>query len=691
MSFDSKIAALEQFNVGTSVPSFSQVFLVALGEEDLIRQLGSEFILSVIDILQAQVKSFVEISRDDIDGSDFKASLRALRDPLSQNFPESAILCLRKILEVATSPSVNTKNLKLAAAILKQSGITFEKLSEFTRQASDLQIYSPLGYGINLTEQAAGGGAAECPYVGGEEFMITLANQLAYTSTCIIGEPGVGKTAVVQGLAWHVARRSKFLRRGCLDWKIIAISRADLLAGTAKQGDLENRLKILLTHLRQCPHVIPFFDEVHMLFDARDEAGGKIANILKPDMASGRFRCIAATTDLEYERHIMLDEPLHSRLSPALVIPEPTEQDAVCIIHRSLPSLMPKDAGELGLQVADEAVGKAVALTQKYQRQDRLPRKAIRFLTGALRQKCERLEKVPGEPTVVDAAFIVNMARRTYGPTVNQEEPGFWSGLQGQLGRHLPNQWPASTSIAAFLSRSSQSLVPNRTPETPMARFLLLENEETRAFSQALVQVLSRQLFGDVNASESEDCREFSDPMSRTRLVGSPPGYVGHSESRTIFSKIRSRPLGGVLMLKNLDRAHPSLHPDFIALLAGTSKTASGQRIDLSRWIILLTTSSEAPLPPKTPMAEWRRHLARSGWEPAILRELDWAGAWQPATALNTTSVAAVIHSLPFSVESSPEEIESLEKYAKETGLPPDEVVADWLQKSVEISLFQQN
>ena len=198
-------------------------------------------------------------------------------------------------------------------------------------------------------------------------------------SAVIVGEPGVGKSALLYGFAFHIVRNTRPLIPPDMDGlTLVSLSPVNLLSGTGARGELESRLDTMLGFFRKNPTVVPIFDEIHTLLDTDDPTARTVATALKPPMARGEFRCIGATTDKEYARFIASDEALNSRFT-RLLVPEPDHEMAVQIISGTIGNILPKKSMS-ALTIEPEAISTAVSLSARYQRNDRLPRKAIRLL-----------------------------------------------------------------------------------------------------------------------------------------------------------------------------------------------------------------------------------------------------------------------------------------------------------------------
>ena len=501
------------------------------------------------------------------------------------------------LLQGEGEPDPTPADVRSVQRALVAAGITLEILLSPSKSASF--IYAPLGYGEDMCGTASR--QSECPVFGQDKLLGDIAVRLRHSSVCLIGEPGVGKSAVVRGLAWHIQNSSAFLTPSMRTWRIVAITRSDLLAGTNDRGGLEKRIKDLLDHVRMNPQVILFLDEVHSLLDTQDKNGSAIVNALKPAMADHRapLRIISATTDREYERHVMPDEALNSRLAPTFVVPEASEEATVRILDALLPSLTPAGLRSHGGRVLEDGILPFIAcLSGRYQRLDCQPRKSIRLLSSILQRKDYEVELGRHGSVTVDRPFVLRIARELWKVNVTREDPAFWKQFHAALLEVAPSQAEAARGIAAFFLRTSRRQRAPQPVGTPLARILVLhEGGRERLSLENLLSVIRRSLFDDERAGEHEDMREFSQTNCRTRFVGSPPGYVGHGETRTVLSKVRSRPQGGVLHLINANTANGEVIPDMLALLEGGGRDSAGRPVEASQWVMVLSVRIEAGKP----------------------------------------------------------------------------------------------
>src|SRR5262249_20511797 len=268
---------------------------------------------------------------------------------------------------------------------LRSAGLTVEALVPvISREDTRRQdfTFKSLNLGTDITAMARADFWQTCPLVGMELQIRTLAKLLNSRngSAVIVGEPGVGKSAFIQGFAYHIARRDRrFIPPSMDSWTIVMVEATDIMQGTSGRGDLETRIKELLVFFRKNPTVIPFFEEIHRLLDSDDPSARSVATALKPPMANRLFTCVGCTTDKEYARFIASDEAMNSRFRKIL-LPEPDHQEAIKIIEGSRANLLRGRARDMGVDFREDAISTAVRVTSTYQKSDRLPRKAINLL-----------------------------------------------------------------------------------------------------------------------------------------------------------------------------------------------------------------------------------------------------------------------------------------------------------------------
>lgn len=571
-----------------------------------------------------------------------------------------------------------------------RAGLQLQKLLA-PPQKTPSYVYEPLGYGRDLCAVEAT--VPECPLYGQEDLLVDVAVRLQDQSVCLIGEPGVGKSAFVRGLAWHLTHPEVggFVVPSMQHWRIVSLSRADLIAGASGRGTLEQRLKELLAHLAQHPEVILFCDEVHALLDARDVEGVMIINALKPALADARsrLRVIVATTDREYERHLKPDEALCSRFGPTFLVPE-TDEEATLRILRSVRRSLAVLPGGRRVEIDEDCLRFIVTLSNRYQRQDCQPRKSIDLLRLIISRKKYDQERVEGEPVPpVDRAYVLTLARVLWKIKLTNEEPGYWQGVLRAMTVAAPAQEDGALAVVSLLLRLSRGHGSMRPVGTPLVRLLVLHRGGQEALAlERLLSVLRCQLFDDDRAGTREDMREFGTEISRLRLVGAPPGYLGFGETVTALSKIRSRSQGGVLHLAHFapELPHPTVQTDLQALLSGTMRDSAGRPVDVSQWIIICS----AQIPDSMEAAP--EALAAAVFPASLAAQMDHLVLLAPEeSASGSPGWESLLadwraRGLPLPGDEAGLR-EQFDDWAQRTGLPPDRFLDHYFQAAAECEL----
>jgi ATP-dependent Clp protease ATP-binding subunit ClpC len=489
-----------------------------------------------------------------------------------------------------------------------------------------------LGFGTDLTAMAAAGYWPDCPVVGLEQELkrLTCLVGTRSDSVVVVGEPGVGKSAIVNGLAYHVARRTRpLIPEDMAGWSVVMITPTNLTAGTGGRGELEKRLDEMLRFFRKNPGVVPFFDEIHRLLEVEDPTARTIATALKPPMASGQFRCVGATTDREYERFIAADEAMNSRFT-RLLIPEPDVRTAVEIIRSTLRTLVPPAAAALGVTVAPEVVRKAVELTVTYQRTDRLPRKAIRLLRSAVAEKSYRLQTTgKGDSPALSGADVAETFSGLSGiPVQELSDPGGQADrLRGRLSGRVRGQPAAIDAVAGWLELHGRGWLDSRRPR---GRFLFLGPPGVGKTELALG--LAEELMRDRAALVVKNMAEYQGEGARTRFMGADPGYVGFGQTPTIYGRVLMRPFS-VVVLDEFEKADEALADPLLSILDGYAEDSQGRWVDFSQCVFALTSNALAGLvTPEAAEDEIRQTLLRRGgiFTPPLVDRIDRIVMFRP-------------------------------------------------------------
>ena len=433
-------------------------------------------------------------------------------------------------------------------------------------------------YAVNLTAQARAGEFD--PVIGRSVELTRVAHILARrtkNNPVLVGEPGVGKTALAEGLAQRVADGDApgFLK----DAEVYALDLGALLAGTRYRGDFEQRLKAVLAEL-DGQNAVLFIDELHTLVGAGATEGGSVdaANLLKPALARGKLRVLGATTPAEL-RHLEKDRALWRRFQ-TVDVPEPSEDDALAILK----GLAPRYAEHHKVTYRRDALDAAVKLSARYLRDRFLPDKAIDVLdeAGAALSSAGKTGRI-GVKDI--EATVARMARVPVG-TVNAEETKSLATLEEDLKARVYGQDRAVETVASAVKLARAGL---RDPQKPQGAFLFAgptgvgKTELARALADRLGLELLRF-----------DMSEYQEAHTVARLIGAPPGYVGFDQGGLLTDAIAKNP-HAVLLLDEIEKAHPDVYNIFLQLMDhGTVTDHAGKKVDARGVILIFTTNAGA-------------------------------------------------------------------------------------------------
>ncbi|MGE3167058.1 MAG: AAA family ATPase [Planctomycetota bacterium] len=447
-------------------------------------------------------------------------------------------------------------------------------------------------YGNDLTALARAG--ALVPVIGRDSEQDKLQEVLLRknkNNPVLVGEAGVGKTAIVEGFAQRVVQPN------CPDpfvgARVIELSVASLVAGTKFRGEFEERLLGILDEARANKNVILFLDEAHTLVGGGSSGGDSLdaANILKPALARGDIRVIGATTIAEYRRGIEKDAALDRRFDKILV-EEPTEDDTLRILRAVRPSF----EAHHGVEIHERALEAALQLTMRHLPERRLPDKAL----DALDQSCARcrLKALRGTsaeseandgPTIVSENDVRQTVAQWTGIPVERLAGDTLKGLLN-LEKHLKlrvvGQDAAVEAVARAVLTARAGLAP---PQRPIGVFLFLG--PTGVGKTELAKSLAGLLFGDERRLVRFDMSEYSEPHSVAKLIGAPPGYVGYEEEGLLIAAVRTHP-HSVVLFDEIEKAHPQLSDLFLQIFDdGRLSGAHGHSADFRQAVVILTSN----------------------------------------------------------------------------------------------------
>jgi len=541
----------------------------------------------------------------------------------------------------------------VAIDVLKSLGVSLDKVrTETTRGMMKNPVYAgrareerktPLidHLATDLTALAEEGKLD--PVVGRQteiERVIQILSRRTKNNPALIGEPGVGKTAIVEGLAQLIVAGD--LPAPLLDKRLIQLDVGSLVAGTIYRGQFEERLKRVIDEIKNSDSIL-FIDEVHMLVGA-GSAGGSVdaANILKPALARGELQCIGATTADEYRRYIERDSALERRFQPILV-GEPTVEETIDILR----GLKGRYEAHHKLRISDEAIHTAAHLAARYVSDRYLPDKAIDLIDETASRV--RMYKVPqvtglketylGLKTVQrqkdsaiedgqyeDAADLrylevelqekLNQLRLGWdfsedGPSVTADDVAevisMWTGIpltriageeterllqmEAALHQRIVGQDEAITTIAKAVRRARAGL---KDPKRPIGSFIFLG--PTGVGKTELAKALTEFMFGSEDALVQLDMSEFMERHNVSRLVGAPPGYVGYEDAGQLTEAVRRNPYS-VICFDEVEKAHPEVFNVLLQLMEeGRLSDARGREVDFCNTIIIMTSNVGAQL-----------------------------------------------------------------------------------------------
>ena len=499
-------------------------------------------------------------------------------------------------------------------------------------------------YGTDLTKSASLGKLD--PVIGRKneiERVIQILSRRTKNNPCLIGEPGVGKTAVVEGLAEKIVQGDvpEILK----DKRVVTIDLSSMIAGAKYRGDFEERIKKALNEVKKAGDVILFIDEIHTIVGAGSAEGAiDAANILKPLLARGEIQLIGATTLNEYRKYIEKDSALERRFSP-VTVNEPTHEETVEILK----GIRDKYEAHHNIKITDEAINAAVELSSRYINDRFLPDKAIDLVDEAsskirlssleepdsLKEMEEKIEKMNQEKeaavkvqkfekaakirdevnklkeeleaernkwkskktkaipklTEEDIAKVIASWTGIPAAKITQDENKKLKNLDKELHKRVIGQNEAVDAVAKAIRRSRVGL---KNPNRPIGSFLFLG--PTGVGKTELSKALAENLFGTEDAMIRVDMSEFMEPHSVAKLIGAPPGYVGFDDGGQLTEKIRRKPYS-VILFDEIEKAHPDVMNMLLQILEdGRLTDSQGRTVNFKNTVIIMTSNIGARL-----------------------------------------------------------------------------------------------
>jgi len=478
----------------------------------------------------------------------------------------------------------------LAASILMEKGLRLDHVREDVvsllnekSAAAPRPKEAPLlaEFSRDLTEAA--GRKALDPLIGREEEVERVQQVLCRrtkNNAVLIGEPGVGKTAIVEGLAQRIVDGG--VPRFLADKRIVALDISLVVAGTKYRGQFEERLKAIMKELVEHPNIIVFIDELHTLVGAGSAEGSlDAANILKPALSRGEIRCIGATTPSEYRKYIEKDRSLERRFQ-AVKVEAPDEARTIAILTGI------KDRYEAFHDVAytPEAIEAAVYQSSRHITDRFLPDKAIDLVDEAgARAKLRHA----GPRIVVGKAEIDEVVAKWTGiplASVTQDESEKLLRMEAALHERVISQDQAVSALSRAIRRSRAGL---KSPSRPVGSFVFLG--PTGVGKTELARALAGFLFGSDAALVRFDMSEYMEKHAVSKLIGSPPGYVGHEEGGQLTERVKRHPYS-VVLLDEIEKAHPDLFNILLQVFEdGHLTDGLGNRVSFKHAIIIMTSN----------------------------------------------------------------------------------------------------
>ena len=497
-------------------------------------------------------------------------------------------------------------------------------------------------FGSDLTQKAEEGRLD--PIIGRKEEIervIQILSRRTKNNPCLIGEPGVGKTAAVEGLAQKIV--SGDVPEILKDKRVVTLDISGMIAGSKYRGDFEERIKKALDEVKKVGDVILFIDEIHTIVGAGAAEGAMdAANILKPLLARGEIQLIGATTLNEYRKYIEKDAALERRFSP-VTVNEPSEKDTVKILK----GIRDKYEAHHGVKISDEAIEAAVKMSVRYINDRFLPDKAIDLIDEAasraklktytepdsLKKILEQIEEVEKDKeeavhmqkfekaaslrdkqkelkekyekeqkkwknknnkeliniTEENIAEVISSWTGIPANKITEDENARLKNLEKTLHKRVIGQNEAVEAVAKAIRRSRVGL---KDPNRPIGSFLFLG--PTGVGKTELSKALAEGLFGDENAMIRLDMSEYMEPHSVAKLIGSPPGYVGYDEGGQLSEKVRRNPYS-VILFDEVEKAHPDVFNVLLQVLDdGHITDSTGRVIDFKNTIIIMTSNAGA-------------------------------------------------------------------------------------------------
>lgn len=441
-------------------------------------------------------------------------------------------------------------------------------------------------YGRDLTQLAEEGKLD--PMVGREvetERVVQILSRRKKNNPILIGEPGVGKSAIVEGLALRIVNNEASALRGK---RIVTLDMASMVAGTTYRGQFEERMKQVITELQNHPEVILFVDEIHTIIGAGNASGSlDAANILKPALARGEVQCIGATTTAEYAKSIEKDGALERRFQKVQVHPTTPEETMNILVRLST-----HYASYHHVVYSEEVLRACVNLSERYLTDRAFPDKAIDVMdevgarSHARQQATGDTEEAAYVITTDDVAGVVSMMSGVPVQRVATAENERLRMMAERLKKRIIGQDKAVETVVRAIQRSRLGL---RDPKRPIGTFFFLG--QTGVGKTYMAQCLAEEMFGSKNAMIRFDMSEYMEKHTVSLLVGAPPGYVAHEDGGKLTEAVRRNPYS-IILFDEIEKAHPDIFNVLLQVMdEGRLTDRQGHVVDFRNTIIVLTSN----------------------------------------------------------------------------------------------------
>jgi ATP-dependent Clp protease ATP-binding subunit ClpE len=592
-----------------------------------------------IDPLEVLAKQSELLEGDNINMEDMTSQLETILKDLSESFSGNSSATAIPFNALFGMGNTSTTATDAESENVNNSNSTSNKKVKIEKKPKQKKTKFLDSFGTNLTNKAKNN---ELDAVIGRdkeiERIIQILNRRSKNNPCLIGEPGVGKTAIAQGLAIKIATGN--VPAKLLNKEVYLLDMTAILAGTQFRGQFEGRMKSLIDECKACGNIILVIDEIHNIMGAGDsENAMNAANILKPSLANGEIQLIGTTTLKEYRKHIEKDTALERRFQPVMV-EEPSVEDTIKILN----GIKKYYEDYHKVKISTDVIEKTVKMSEKYIHDRFLPDKAIDILDEAcsrnnlnnkelyqlevlknelkaiqeekeeaanadstedyqkaadlktkecqLTQKIEALEKKakPRQLTVQDIALVIEHWTKIPVKKITEEETKKLLELEANLHKRIIGQNEAVSAVAKAIRRNRAGLKSTKRPPS----FIFVG--PTGVGKTELAKSLSYEMFGKEDAIIRIDMSEYMESHSAAKLIGAPPGYVGYDDAGQLTEKVKRHPYS-IILFDEIEKAHPDVFNILLQVLDDGKLTDSqGNVVSFENTIIIMTSNAGSNL-----------------------------------------------------------------------------------------------